>query len=252
MKKWLARILIIVVTVVALVCCLGVDVNCDGSFQGFNCGIDGCSSKHEHSYTVIEETESTCGVAGYVKYQCRKCGNIDTQFKSKPDHELTNVLHRGDCHDGADHDWYEEDVCSNCDYTKRNSLCTTSTLHYYDGGTIYYYGDGSGCGEIIYTCLICGGTKKSLYHCEESPQMQDYRQYSVERTCGIYLKTCELCNKTVTFTWHGEYTSSVIVEPTRTEYGLEERICIKNVSGSTQNCLITGWKWYVLIPPSGN
>lgn len=252
MKKWLLRIFFLAVAVMAIICCMGMDVNCDGEFQGISCSVDGCSGTHEHSYKVIEETESTCNEAGYVKYECTKCGYIDTQYKNKPDHTITTSLHRGDCRDGADHDWYEEESCANCDYVKRTTYYSGSALHIYDGGTVTYYSDGSGCGEITYTCLICGDTKTANYHSEESPQQQEYLLKLENEACGLYLKTCDLCNKSVTGRWHNSFDETVLVEPTQTEYGLAKRVCNQKSSPNALNCGVGGTEFYVLIPPLAN
>lgn len=255
MKKWFARILILTLSVAAIICCMGMDVNCDGEFQGLSCSFDGCGSgcldgcgECNHSYKIVEETESTCKEAGYVKYECKKCGHIDTQYKIKLEHEIVHSLHRGDCRDGADNGWYEEDKCANCDYVIRNTYCN-SAVHLYDEGKTTYYEDGSGCGEITYTCLICGGTKTVYCHSEESPQLQEYKSRYENQQCGYYFKTCDLCGNYVDELWHKDYTSEVVVEPTQTEYGLKKYKCTSTASGSSKHCLYKDWEWYELIPP---
>lgn len=234
---------------------MGMEVNCDGEFQGLSCSFDGCDNgcldgcgECNHSYKLVEETESTCKTAGYLKYECKKCGHIDMQYKYVLDHVIVHTLHRGDCRDKDGCAWYEEDKCSNCDYVKRNTHCD-SAVHLYGEGKTTYYEDGSGCGETTYTCLICGGTKTTYCHGEASAQLQEYKSRYEGQQCGYYWKACELCGNYVSGVWHKDYTSEVVVEPTQTEYGLRKYTCTSTASGSSKHCLYTDWEWYELILP---
>ena len=253
MKKWLLRIFFLIVAVATLLCCMGMDVNCDGEFQGLSCSFDGCKDAHEHDFKIIEEVKATCSEEGYTKSECKKCHYIKTVTQYKIAHDFTSTLHRGICQEDddkyADGSWYDYLVCSRCDYTEKDYYYSGLNIHLYDDGEVVPL-DECGCGRMVYTCLICGNKRERDFgfHCANSPQQQELNERYENNTCGTYLKTCELCHRTVTKVWHKDYTETVLVEPTKTEYGLKKCKCTQTTSGATQHCVYDNWEWVELLP----
>lgn len=231
----------------------GFDVTCDGEFQGISCGIDGCKDTHQHNYKVMEEVKATCTEDGYTKYECKKCHYINTVINYKMGHDFSTVgeLHRGICHEGEDRysdgSWYDELICSRCDFVGKSYYYEGWNLHFYDEGE-YTQLDECGCGRMTYTCLICGDKQVYDYrfHCNESPQQAELNSLYENNLCGTFLATCELCHRSVTKIWHRYTQEEWLVEPTETEYGLKKITCINENCRTSDNRTLYG-----LIPPTG-
>ena len=247
----------LIVAVATLLCCMGMDVNCDGEFQGLSCSFDGCGSgcgnscntKCNHSYKIIEEVKATCNGGGYVKSECTKC-HAEKNMNTDPlGHAYEFVkLHRGICSTDEDEytygSWYDEFVCSRCNTTEYEYYYNGTALHYYDEGEVTSL-DDCGCGEITYTCLICGYKDISYTHSDDSPQQAELNEKYGSKTCGFYVETCELCYRPVTKVWHNYTQEDYLVLPTETEYGLKKTTCLTK-------CTYIDKTSYYLVPRTSN
>ena len=126
---------------------------------------------HTHSYTSLV-TAPTCTEQGYTTYTCATCGDsyVDTYVDAKGHTEAINPAVAETCTTTG---LTEGKHCSVCGEVLVAQRAIPATGHSWNDGTVTKAPTEETEGEKVYTCTVCGGTRR-----ESVPVLSHTHSYS--------------------------------------------------------------------------
>ena len=196
-------------------------------------------------------TPATCTTDGERSFVCDNCNQPFTEVLPATGHKLTVKEHKdATCIEKG----YDIQVCSVCKEEFRTELETDPSAHQYDEGKVIEP-NCSRDGYTLYTCKLCGSTKREDY---KPSTPHDYEDTVVKATCqmqGYTLHQCKNCDYSYTDSWteplEHDYEKTVTA-PTCTERGYTYYSC-KNCGYSYRDNYVgaTGHKYEKkVVPPT--
>ena len=196
-------------------------------------------------------TPATCTTDGERSFVCDNCNQPFTEVLPATGHKLTVKEHKdATCIEKG----YDIQVCSVCKEEFRTELEIDPSAHQYDEGKVIEP-NCSRDGYTLYTCKLCGSTKREDY---KPSTPHDYEDTVVKATCqmqGYTLHQCKNCDYSYTDSWteplEHDYEKTVTA-PTCTERGYTYYSC-KNCGYSYRDNYVgaTGHKYEKkVIPPT--
>lgn len=196
-------------------------------------------------------TPATCITDGERSFVCDNCNQPFTEVLPATGHNLTVKEHKdATCIEKG----YDIQVCSVCKEEFRTELEIDPSAHQYDEGKVIEP-NCSRDGYTLYTCKLCGSTKREDY---KPSTPHDYEDTVVKATCqmqGYTLHQCKNCDYSYTDSWteplEHDYEKTVTA-PTCTERGYTYYSC-KNCGYSYRDNYVgaTGHKYEKkVVPPT--
>ena len=196
-------------------------------------------------------TPATCTTDGERSFVCDNCNQPFTEVLPATGHKLTVKEHKdATCIEKG----YDIQVCSVCKEEFRTELEIDPSAHQYDEGKVIEP-NCSRDGYTLYTCKLCGSTKREDY---KPSTPHDYEDTVVKATCqmqGYTLHQCKNCDYSYTDSWteplEHDYEKTVTA-PTCTERGYTYYSC-KNCGYSYRDNYVgaTGHKYEKkVVPPT--
>ena len=196
-------------------------------------------------------TPATCTTDGERSFVCDNCNQPFTEVLPATGHKLTVKEHKdATCIEKG----YDIQVCSVCKEEFRTELEIDPSAHQYDEGKVIEP-NCSRDGYTLYTCKLCGSTKREDY---KPSTPHDYEDTVVKATCqmqGYTLHQCKNCDYSYTDSWteplEHDYETTVTA-PTCTERGYTYYSC-KNCGYSYRDNYVgaTGHKYEKkVVPPT--
>ena len=196
-------------------------------------------------------TPATCVTDGERSFVCDNCNQPFTEVLPATGHKLTVKEHKdATCIEKG----YDIQVCSVCKEEFRTELEIDPSAHQYDEGKVIEP-NCSRDGYTLYTCKLCGSTKREDY---KPSTPHDYEDTVVKATCqmqGYTLHQCKNCDYSYTDSWteplEHDYETTVTA-PTCTERGYTYYSC-KNCGYSYRDNYVgaTGHKYEKkVVPPT--
>ena len=196
-------------------------------------------------------TPATCTTDGERSFVCDNCNQPFTEVLPVTGHKLTVKEHKdATCIEKG----YDIQVCSVCKEEFRTELEIDPSAHQYDEGKVIEP-NCSRDGYTLYTCKLCGSTKREDY---KPSTPHDYEDTVVKATCqmqGYTLHQCKNCDYSYTDSWteplEHDYEKTVTA-PTCTERGYTYYSC-KNCGYSYRDNYVgaTGHKYEKkVVPPT--
>lgn len=189
-------------------------------------------NKHEHNFKKIILKQPTCTAVGKIKEICTICGKEQMEDIPMTKHNFTTTRILPTCK----HKGYTTYRCITCGYTYNDDF-TDTVQHTYSSEII----EQPTCkrpGKILYTCVNCGHTYE-----EEMPVIDHiYEEKEIAPTCieeGYTLHTCTMCGNSYRDNIkekipHAYTNWERIKEPTCTEKGIEEQVCLRCKTKNTK------------------
>ena len=173
-------------------------------------------------YTVI--TKATCTTDGEKSFTCDNCGKAFTDVIPATGHKLTSKEHKdATCIEKG----YDIQVCSVCKEEFKTELDIDPNAHQYGEGKVIEP-NCSREGYTLYTCALCGNTKREGY---KPSTDHAYEDIVVPATCqmqGYTRHQCKNCGYSYDDTWteplEHDYEATV-TKPTCTERGYTYYSC---------------------------
>ena len=193
--------------------------------QGFFNGLSNTTPNPIHmskDYTVI--TKATCITDGEKSFTCDNCGKAFTDVIPATGHKLTSKEHKdATCIEKG----YDIQVCSVCKEEFKTELDIDPNAHQYGEGKVIEP-NCSREGYTLYTCALCGNTKREGY---KPSTDHAYEDIVVPATCqmqGYTRHQCKNCGYSYDDTWteplEHDYEATV-TKPTCTERGYTYYSC---------------------------
>ena len=169
-------------------------------------------------------TPATCTTDGERSFVCDNCKQSFTEVIPATGHKLTVKDHKdATCMEKG----YDIQVCSVCKEEITTELEKDPSAHQYDEGKVIEP-NCSRDGYTLYTCKLCGSTKRENY---QPSTPHDYEDTVVKATCqmqGYTLHQCKNCDYSYTDSWteplEHDYETTVTA-PTCTERGYTYYSC---------------------------
>ncbi len=173
-------------------------------------------------YTVI--TKATCTTDGEKSFTCDNCGKAFTDVIPATGHKLTSKEHKdATCIEKG----YDIQVCSVCKEEFKTELDIDPNAHQYGEGKVIEP-NCSREGYTLYTCALCGNTKREGY---KPSTDHAYEDIVVPATCqmqGYTRHQCKNCGYSYDDTWteplEHDY-EAIVTKPTCTERGYTYYSC---------------------------